>query len=460
MSSLFGALNLGRQGIEVSQYALELTQRNIANVNTPGYSRQRVNLIPGGTDGTTSGLAVTIGAVDSFRDRFLDYRITSELEQQGKYDAESSTLEQVEALLNETSGEGLQSALSSFFNSLGKLGAAPEEMTLRSQVLSSATELARQIQRLSNQFNSIRYSQDEAVKGTIDKINTFTSRIADLNAQISGSTDTTGSTSILRDQRQQALEQLSSLVDLSYFETESGAVTVSTRGGALLVVGNQNYEMEGVPSSSLLQVMLDGRNVTSQIKGGQLGGLLEVRDTKLPGYLGQLDEMAGRLIERVNAIHAGGNDYNGAAGGDFFVPFTSSVPGSYTGAAGSIAVAITDPRKIAAAAAGAGTGNNENALKLAAVADEKLFASGTASTVSFYSVIVFSVASDSSSASQGSSTERHILTQLQNQRDAASGVSLDEEAANLILFQKAFEASARFIQSVDEMTDVLVKMLG
>jgi flagellar hook-associated protein 1 FlgK len=109
---------------------------------------------------------------------------------------------------------------------------------------------------------------------------------------------------------------------------------------------------------------------------------------------------------------------------------------------------------------GAGPGSNDNALKLAALLNDRLFESGTTTPIDFYSRLVFSVASDSSSAFESSNTQRHILTQLQNQRDAASGVSLDEEAANLIRFQKAFEASARFIQVVNEMTDALVKMLG
>jgi flagellar hook-associated protein 1 FlgK len=460
MSSLFGALSLGQQGIEVNQYALELTQRNIANVNTPGYTRQRVNLIPGGDGTVGSGAAVTIGPVDEFRDRFLDYRVTRELQEQGKAQAESSTLEQIAALLNEAGGQGLQSTISSFFNSLGALAAAPEDMTLRSQVLVKASDLARDIRRLADRLHAVQFAQDEAVKGAVDEINELTTRIARLNSQISGSPDTSGATSMLRDQRQQALEQLAGLVDLSYFYTESGAVTVSTGAGALLVVADQRFQVDAVASAALVQVEIGGRNVTSEIAGGKLGGALDVRDARLPDYLSQLDELAARLIGRVNAVHSGGDDYNGVSGGAFFAPFVPPAAGSFAGAASSMAVAIADPRQIAAAAVGAGPGSNGNALKLADIIHDKLFESGTATSTDFYSSFVFSIASDASSQYESVDTQRHILTQLENQRDAAAGVSLDEEAVNLIRYQKAFEASARFIQTVNEMTDVLVRMLG
>ncbi len=465
MSSLFSGLHIGERALQAQQFALETTQRNITNANTPYYSRQRVNFIPGdpiGSSAVVPGGGVIAVSADAFRDRFIDYRVTQELQPKGENDAVLSALDQVDALLNESSGQGLQSAISAFFAGFSSLANAPEDMSLRRQVLVSGQNLAREFARIYGGLQSIQTSNDRAVADAASEINSTTSAIADLNSRIAQAHGLDSNEEYaLRDQRQQMLDKLSGLVDVSYWETESGAVTVTTANGAVLVVDNDSYEMTAAtqPGTSYLQVLVSGQNITSDITSGKLGGLLQVRDSIIPDYLTRLDDMAASLIQKVNAQHASGADLAGLQGSDFFTPFAPLVPGSNTGAARSISVAITDPAKIAAAGLTEGPGSNTNALALSGIGDEKVLG-GTATLEQYYSDLVFMVGTQARTAKDASETQGNILLQLQNQRDSLSGVNLDEEAVNVIKYQKAYEASARYISVLDGLTEDLMGILG
>lgn len=466
MSSLFAGLHIGERALQAQQLALETTQRNITNANTPYYSRQRVNFIPGdpvGFGAIAPGGGVVAVSVDAFRDRFIDYRVTQELQPKGENDALLSALDQVEALLNESGGQGLQSVISNFFAGFSALANAPEDLSLRRQALVRAQELARVFTRVYEGLQSIQTSSDRAVADTVSEINSVTSAIAELNSRIAQAHGLDSSEEYaLRDQRQQMLDRLAGLVDVSYWETESGAVTLTTADGAILVVENNSYAMDAAtqPGTSYLQVLVEGRNITSGISSGKLGGLLKARDSMIPDYLARLDDMAASLIERVNTQHALGADLGGQPGGNLFVPFTPVTPGSNAGAARSISVAITDSANIAAAGLTEGPGSNANARLMAGIGEEKILGGGTATLVQYYSDLVFSVGAQARTAKDASETQGNILLQLQNQRDSLSGVNLDEEAVSIIKYQKAYEASARYISVLNGLTEEVLGILG
>ena len=466
MSSLFAGLHIGERALQAQQFALETTQRNITNANTPYYSRQRVNFIPGdpiGFGAIAPGGGVISVSADAFRNRFIDYRVTQELQPQGENDAVIAALDQVDALLNESDGKGLQAALSEFFASFSSLSNAPEDRSLRRQVLVSAQGLAHEFVRVYEGLQSIQTSNDRAVADTVSEINSTTSAIAELNSRIAQAHGLDSNEEFaLRDQRQAMLDKLAGLVDVSYWETESGAVTLATAGGAILVAEDNSYQMAAVtqPGTSYLQIVVGGENITSDIGSGKLGGLIKVRDSMLPDYLARLDDMAASLIESVNTQHALGADLAGQQGGSFFTPFTPLIPGSDSGAARSISVAITDPAKIAAAGLTEGPGSNANARLLAGIGDSKIVGSGTATLEQYYSDLVFIAGSQASTAKAASETQSNILLQLQNQRDSISGVNLDEEAVNIIKYQKAYQASARYITVLNDLTEEVLGILG
>jgi flagellar hook-associated protein 1 FlgK len=228
----------------------------------------------------------------------------------------------------------------------------------------------------------------------------------------------------------------------------------------MLVCADQSHSLDVSASSSgaFQGISLDGTEITSSIESGKLGGLLDLRDNKIAGYLTALDDLAATVISRVNTQHASGSDLNGDAGGNFFVPFTPATAGSTAGAARTMAVAITDPTHIAAAASTMGTGNNENAKAIAAISEEALFGASTINE--FYSSLVYNIGSDEKSAQDNVSTQTSVLDQLKSQRDSFSGVNLDEEAVNIIKYQKAYQASARFATTLDTLSDEILQLLG
>ncbi len=466
MSSIFAGLGSAAEALAAQQFALEITQKNIANTNTAGYTRQRAAFTPANPadplDPSTGSIAPTV-SVDSYRDRFTEYRIVEEAQSNGEFEASSRALQQVESLLNENNSQGLQSSLSGFFNSFSSLANSPEDTSLRQQVLSGANVLTSEFHLLYDRIQTIQAAQDRAVADAVKDINSVTQQLAKLNTAVAAArTSNNGDESTLLDQRQQLLEKLSGLIDISYFETETGGLTVTTRQGIALVVADQNNTLQAGPaaSGSLLRIQVEGQDITASIQSGSLGGVLKMRDTTLPGYLAKLDELAASLIARVNAQHAQGSDLTGTPGGDFFVPFNPGSGGSMTGAAHAITVAITDAGKIAAAGLGSGPGSNSNAKMLAAIQDEKFFESGNATAEEFYSHLIHTVGTDMQTADDGLTAQSQVLTQLRNLRDATSGVNMDEEAVNIIRYQKAYEASARLVQVWNTLAEEVINLLG
>jgi flagellar hook-associated protein 1 FlgK len=460
MPSILSGLDTVQQSLAAQQFALSIAQRNVANANDPAYTRQDAVFSPIG-DGTPSGISgVTIQAS---RDRFLDYSIGRELESLGENSVAYDALQQIDAILGGNSGESLQQALSNFFGSFSSLTTKPEDIVLRQQVLSSANALAGEFQRIYAGIQQVQTSEDRSLNYSVDTINSITAQIADLNKQIPIAQGTQSESEFtFRDRRQQLLEQLSGLMDISHYETESGSITVTTRQGGLLIAGDQSYDLKlaQLAAGSFLSVQLDDKDITASLESGELGGRIKVRDTLITGYLSALDDMAATVISRVNEQHADGSDFNGAPGGDFFAPFVQIIPGSNAGCVRTMSVALTDPKLIAAAAMGAGVGDNANARLLADVGDEALFSSSTETVYQYYARLIYQIGSAEDTAEDNITVQKDLLEQLRNQRDASFGVNLDEEAINIIKYQKAYQASARYANVLDELSSEILQLLG
>jgi flagellar hook-associated protein 1 FlgK len=192
-------------------------------------------------------------------------------------------------------------------------------------------------------------------------------------------------------------------------------------------------------------------DVTNKLNAGSLSGLVAVRDGKIPTLISNLDTLAAGLANAFNAANRTGFDLNGDPGGDIFVP----PPASGAGAAADLAVGITDTALLAASSDGS-PGSNGNVANLIAVHDLPI--AGGQKATDYYANIVFGVGSDVSNASAEQQASSLVLQQLQDQRGAISGVSLDEEAGNMIVYQRAYDASARLISTVNEMLDVAVNL--
>ena len=461
MSSILDGLNNVQQALAAQQFALSITQKNIANASNPSYTRQEVIFTNGEEVDASSGIPGVY--LQSKRNEFLDSSISQELQFSGGYEFMSEALRQIESILNSENGLGLQEAISEFFGSFNRLTSTPEDLVARQQVLSSAEALTLEFHRIYTGLQQLQASEDRMVPQIVQEINALTSEIASLNEKIpAAKASLPGSELTLRDERQKCLEALSELIGIDYFETESGSITVTTKQGGALVLENTSYDMETAPMgiSPLAGVQLNGKDITATLNSGKLGGLLQVRDEKIKYCTQALDDMAATLIERINQQHSLGNDLDGLAGADFFVPFVQSIPGSNEGAARHITVALTDPRGIAAASAGSGPGNNENARSIVAIESENLFATATETINQFYAGFIFRIGSDAHAAEDNMIVHNGVLQQMMNQRDSDIGVNLDEEAVNIIKYQKAYEASARYASITIALSDELLRLPG
>ena len=458
MGSLFGALGTALSSLLANGGAIQVTANNIANANTPGYSRQQVNLAenaPLVIGSLVLGTGVSLESVQAVRDQVLELQIQQQMQDQGQLNAFAGGINQVQALFNETQGSGLQSALSQFFASLQSLSTDPTNLTLRQAVLDAGQNLADAFNSEASGLQQAQSGLDQSVPQTVGQINQLTSQIAAVNAQIAQLQPAAQSASGFIDQRNQLIEQLSNLVGVSVVSANDGTVTLTTTSGTALVVGQQSFALQSQvdPSSGLQHVFAQGVDITSSLTGGELGGTLQARDQAIPAVQAQLDNLAASLGSAFNAQNAAGFDLSGAPGGNFFVPFVQPSPGSNAGAAAQFAVAITDPSKIAASSDGT-AGSNGNALALAALQNQPVV--GGQTVTGYYASMIGSIGSQAANAQSQQQAEQLVVQQLQNQKASVSGVSLDEEAANLVQFQNAYDAAARVFSVVDQLTQTAI----
>ncbi len=462
MGTLTGSLNIALSALMADQAAVEVTSNNIANANTPGYSRQRPVFVeqPSVTFGNLQfGLGTELQSIQRVTDPILELQIDHETQNQSQLNAFIGAMNQVNALFNETQGAGLQSAITQFFNSFQELSTNPTSTVMRQAVLNAGQNLSIAFNQASNTLTQIKGSLDQSVNQVVGQINDLTSRIATLDNQI-GTVPSTQSGNQLQDERNQLINQLSGLIGVSVINVNSGSLTITTANGAPLVVGNQSYALttQPDPTTGSEQVYDQGSNITTGIQGGQLGGVIEARDHGVTPAQSQLDNLAASIMQAVNTQHQLGYDLSGAPGGQFFAPFTPTQPSTNDGAAAQMAVAITDPTQIAASSSGSSPGDNGNALALAAVQNQPIINNQTAGA--FYSGFIGSLGDQVSNATNQQQTSNLILQQLQNQRANISSVSMDEEAANLVKYQLAYEASARVIATVDAMNQTTMNLVN
>ena len=462
MGTLLGSMSIALSGLQADQTAVQVTSNNIANANTPGYARQIpifAESDPKSVGGIMLGNGVSVKTVQSVRDNVLNLQLNSETQQQSSLSTYVNGMQQVEAVFNETAGAGLSSAINGFFNSIQALSANPSDSTLRQVVVNAGGTLAQGFNSASTQLQQVQSGVNLDVTQTVSQVNSIASQIAALNHQIASLQGVGQATGVLVGQRDQALSQLSELVGTATVSSDNGTVTVTVAGGSPLVVGDQASQLTSQtdPATGMSQILSQGTNITAKITGGSLGGDIQVRDQGIPAIQEKLDNLAASIATSVNAANAQGYDLNGAQGGNFFTPFTSSTPGSNQGAAASLSMSITDPAKVAASSDGSvgSSGNLPNFTKLQ-----------TQNTIngqtlqSYYANFVAGIGSSVSNASASLEATGLIVKQLQTQQASVSGVSLDEEAANLVKYQQAYEAAAQVISVIDDLTNFIITKMG
>jgi flagellar hook-associated protein 1 FlgK len=453
MSGLNASLATALSGLMAEQGALQVTTNNVANVNTPGYSREVPVLVTGDpvvVDPLTFGTGVTLQSVQSITDPILSSQIQQQTQAQGQYSALASALQQTQ--VNFTTGsDDIGTGISNFFDSINQLSTDPSDLSLRQGVLTAAGNLAASFNTTANSLTQQQTSLDQSAVQTVGQINQLTQQIAGLNAQVSSLQNAGENAGTFVDQRTEAIDQLSALVDVSVIPS-GNTLTLTTANGAPLVSGQQSFQLTTQTNSAgLHDIYSQGKDITSAITSGQLGGTLQARDQEIPSIQTQVNTLAAGLANAVNTVQAGGFDLNGKAGTNLFNP----PPASGVGAAANLSVAITDPSLIAASSDGT-AGSNGNAQAMYALGSQSLIDGQSPSN--YYSSIVFNVGNDAADASAEQSASSLSVQQLTDQLSSVSGVSLDEEAANMVQYQDAYQASAQVITTINDMMYTVVNM--
>jgi flagellar hook-associated protein 1 len=457
MSGLNGTLSIALSALSVSQQALATTSNNVANANTPGYSREVADLEAGAPvdEGLFSyGTGVLLRKIESVRDPILEIQLNQETQQQSKLNTALTQLQQLQTQFGSATS-GIGADISNFFNSLQQLSPDPSNLALRQGVLTAAGNLATDFNTTAQNLQTQRGNVDLDVVQSVDEVNTLSGQIANINQQISNLQSANQDPSTLIDTRTSLIRQLSGLIDVSVIPTGSAtnpSITLATSNGTTLVSGAQSFALSNQLGSDGVQHVLSGTNdITTSLTGGTLAGLIQIRDQEIPGLGSKLDQLASGLATALNTANQSGYDLNGNAGGNLFVP----PPAGGVGAAATLKLNITDPALLAASSDGT-SGSNGNLAVLSAVHDQSV--AGGQTPLDFYSNIIFQVGSDTSNTSADVDSSNLILQQLQDERGSVSGVSLDEEAANLIKYQTAYQAAARVVSTVDSLLSDAVNL--
>jgi flagellar hook-associated protein 1 FlgK len=438
-------MDIARQALTANQEALNVTSNNVANQNTVGYTREVVTFqsVDAVTlNGGTVGSGVTASAT-SQRDRILEQQVQQQTQTQAQSGALESALQQIQNIFglssttSSASSTVLSTATNSFFSALSALASNPSDTATRQNVLTASNALAGAFNSASNQLTQVSANLNQQVSGDVSQVNSLTKTIASLNTQIH-SLSPNADAGALEDQRQLAIAQLSKLVGLNQISTENNGITLTTSGGAVLVSGGTSFAVSTTQVGGTTHILagIGGQDVTSNLTGGDLGGVLQARDQQLPAYQNALDSLAFGLGSQVNQQNQLGVDGNGNPGAALF-----SLPLTQSGAAAQIAVATTNPNAVAAAATGEGSAGNTNASALADLSSAGVVGNQTAS--GFLASFLGHIGSDTAAATTNNSAQQATLTQLTTQRDSLSGVSLNEEAANLTQYQRAYQSAAQ-----------------
>ena len=452
MGGLNTALLSAVSSLDATQGALDATSNNIANVNTPGYTREEALLSESQetqTGDEISGGGVQLLGLQSIRDELLNLQINQQTSLQGAANTESSSLGQVQTLFNPT-GTDIASALSSFSSSLVELSGNATSTTAQQAVLSAGQNLATAFNTTANGLTSAQTAASDQVPETVSQINSLTAQIAQLNGQLSPvpAVDDGGTT---QDQLDQAVQQLAGLTNISVTQTNNGE-TITTGNGSPLVEGSQSFNLESAPGTNGQAVVEDsnGNDITSSITGGTLGGSLEIANQTIPGFLTQLNTLASQFAAVFNSAQTEGTDSTGKPGAAFFTGTTD--PNS---AAADMSVALTSPSQIAISSDGS-SGDSGNVANLSAALTNDL-PSGQSAAGAFASIL-FNVGTAASNASTQSTAIGDNLTQLTDQQGSVSAVNIDEETTNLLRYQTAYEAASRVVSTVQVLDNAALDM--
>ncbi|KJS30386.1 MAG: hypothetical protein VR64_17015 [Desulfatitalea sp. BRH_c12] len=460
MPNITGLLYIGRNALLTQQKAIDITGNNIANVNTPGYCRQRLNMAQGAPirdqNGTMSTGVAAQQKIQRFHDTFITAQLNGENESLGRWEAQKIALEKIEVLFDEVSGYGLSEAMSDYWNAWHDLTNNPAGHVERTSLLSAGQFLSTTFNQLSSNMDMVRDDINTNIKNTVNDINQMATQIAELNRKVSQVEVSGHNANDYRDQRDQLVYDLAKLIDIDSFEDGDGNVTVMIGGGKPLVESTFTWQLSTADAGGATHINWNDSSgaavdITDRIAAGELKGWIYARDDVISDYMSRLDTLAGTIISEVNALHDADDALAGIQN-----PFFNGTDASNI----SVNSAIEADTGLIAANADPTVpiGDNAKAMAIAELQNAMTMAGGTSTFDDFYIGLVGDIGNDVRRADLNYDHQNNMIQHLRNYREEVSGVSLDEEMVDLIKFQHAYNAAARLITTTDEMMETIIAM--
>jgi len=460
--SITSLLSTARDTLLANQMAIDVTGANVANTGTPGYTRQRAVLqsTGGGESGNLgSQLSVTVDRIDRIYDQYIESQLGEQRQNSGYSDAMLQGLNNIQLILDDSQGGGLNDQLNKFWSAWDTLSNNPDGIVERNALVSAAQNLTGTIASYKNDLDSVSTDMSTNISDIVSQINSKASEISDLNAKIVGMAGDNGEKNSLLDSQAEALKELRSMVNVTSVENANGSINVYLSNGNPLVQGTQSYPLSvAVGANGQSSVYSDSTTrapINGSLTSGKLGAYIELQQTIIPAYISNINEVASTLATSVNDLHRTGFDAYKNTGLDFF-----TIDADPAKAADTISVnsaIVTDTNRIAASASV--TQDGEMASRIAAVRDEMTMNGNKATLNSFVSAVVGQIGQQVANAKTDNDHQTTVLNNLTNQRESVSGVSIDEEMINLIKYQMGYNAAGKLVQTTNNMLDTLMGLL-
>ncbi len=460
MGDIGRVLNTTRDAILAHLTAMNVSGTNIANVDTPGYSRLRpafgsIAVIDASVDQGQFGVKIT--SIERLYDKYLEAQMIDQEQELGYNDARLDVLNRAEGVLNDSTGGGINELLTEFWSAWSKLSANPSGISERDNLVSVSQSLASTFRQKADELISIQSDANSLISDTVTDLNGYLTDMVDYNNRITQIEVSGGSAASLRDQRTELLRKISQIIDVNYYEEADGSLNIFISNGRSIVEGTNLWELdvEANPANSnyydIVFADTPGVAINSRLEGGRLAGLIEVRDTKVDGYLDDLNDMSATIISQINTQHTSGYDSYGNIGVSFFSTASTLARNMEVNS-----VIVSDVRRVAASTTVNGDGDNARLINN--IKDSLVMETGTSTIDDFYQSLIARLGNDVQSAKRGVDYQTAILNQIQSEREAVSGVSLDEEMLNMIKYQAGYNAAGRLAGVVNEMMDVLLNL--
>lgn len=451
--------------MQTQMTAIEVTGQNIANVNTKGYSRQTADITTSpdvqssiGSEGTGS----TVASIDQVVSQLLNSQIQSQSSTSGYWSGQQSALQSAQDAVNEylsgsstsstssttassdTSSSGLSTLLNNFFSAFSSL-ATSNSASNQQAAVSAAQNLASSFNNIDSALSSVRSSLNDTITSGVSSANQLLTNIAGLNQEINSAEAEGGNANDLRDEREQDLENLSDLTTINTSTSNNGAVNV-TIGGQTLVSGYtvndtlQTYDAGG--GQLLVQTASGGVQLT--LTGGSIQGTIDARDNTLATVQGNLNTLANTVVSQVNNILDNGYNSTGGTGNTFFTGSDAS----------SIAVnaAVTNnPSLIQISSSSTSSGDTSLALQVSDLSSTAQSALNNQTFSDSYDSTITDLGTALDDANTEATDQTTVSDMLSTQRSSVSGVNLDEEMTNMMSYQRAYEASAEVVTTINTL---------